>query len=138
MDRMGRSLIYFLVVCLVGISSVKTVWAQEDVYRLEYADVFGDLRRQAVMFQHDAHIEALEEEGCGACHHAPDAGTGKLVYVEDEEVSCSECHGAMEQDNAPALREAFHGSCTGCHRQKGKAEDAFKGPTTCGECHGAK
>jgi Class III cytochrome C family len=138
MYRIGRNLIYFLVACLVGISSFNISWAQEDVYRLENTDIFGILRRPAVEFQHDVHIDALEDNGCGACHHAPDAGTGKLVYVEDEEGSCSECHGAKEQENVPALREAFHGSCTGCHRQMGKAEDAFKGPTTCGECHSAK
>ena len=44
-------------------------------------------------------------------------------------------HVAKEQEDVPALREAFHGSCTGCHRKMGKAEGMFKGPTTCGECH---
>lgn len=138
MNRKSRGLIYFLLVCLVGVFSASLGWAQEDSYRLSYTDVFGDLRRPAVLFQHDAHIEALENEGCGACHHAPDADTGKLVYVEDEEVGCNECHGEMAKDNAPALREAFHGSCTGCHRQMGKAKGRFNGPTTCGECHNAR
>lgn len=122
-----------LIVSCFATSSLAT--AQEDVYRLSYSEIFGKLRRPAIDFAHEDHVVALEEQGCGACHHAPDPNTGQLVYVEDEEVSCIECHGAKEEDKTPALREAFHISCTGCHRQMGKTSKDFKGPTTCGECH---
>ena len=135
MDRIGRILIYFLMSGLLCAFCFSTGWTQEESYRLSYTDVFGPLRRPAVLFQHEAHIEALDSEGCGACHHAPDADTGKLVYVEDEEVGCNECPGQTEVDKTPALREALHGSCTGCHRQMKKGKEVFKGPTTCGECH---
>lgn len=109
--------------------------AQEEIYRIEYTDIFGKLRRPAIDFAHEDHAEALGDLGCGACHHAPDEKTGKLIYIEDEEVSCGECHGRKAEGGTPALREAFHLSCTGCHRAMIKEKDVFKGPTTCGECH---
>jgi hypothetical protein len=39
------------------------------------------------------------------------------------------------EDNIPALREAFHGSCTNCHRNQIKNDHPKSGPTTCGGCH---
>jgi hypothetical protein len=130
-----RILLFFSLLALIGISISSFVLAQEDSYRLGDTEVFGELRRPAVEFSHEIHVDALEDLGCGACHHAPDENTGELVYVEDEEVSCSECHGRKEDDATPALREAFHGNCTACHRKMIKEKDNFKGPTTCGECH---
>ena len=118
-----------------GISIFSFAQAQEETYRIEHTDIFGKLRRPAIDFAHEDHADALEESGCGVCHHAPDEKTGKLIYIEDEEVSCAECHGRKEEDGTPALREAFHDSCTGCHRAMIKEQDDFKGPTTCGECH---
>ena len=135
MQRFSRCLIYFPVALLIAVFSAFVACGQEDVYQIQYSDVFGDLRRPMVEFPHDLHIEALEDIGCGACHHAPDPDTGALVYMEDEETSCIECHGADSQGDTPALREAFHGSCTVCHRRIRKTEGASAGPTTCGECH---
>lgn len=137
MPKMSTNLICFLAASLLVIFTTGTVSAQDEFYRIEYTDIFGDLRRPAVEFPHDAHMELLEDEGCGACHHAPDDDTGELVYVEDEEIGCVECHGAAQMESEPALREAFHESCTGCHRQTGKLDGTFTGPTTCGECHNA-
>lgn len=139
MRKISGILIYILAAASVGIFSVSTTLAQEEVYRIEYSDIFGALRRPVVEFPHEAHVETLENSECGACHHAPDPDTGKLVYMEDEEVSCVECHGADKQEDTPALREAFHGSCTVCHRRMRnrmrKSNTVATGPTTCGECH---
>jgi rubredoxin len=105
--------------------------AQEDTYELSHDEVFGELQRPAVTFHHDVHMNALE---CGACHHIYDEEEGSLVPVEDPDSGCAECHGAKKEGNQPALREAFHGQCTVCHRGLiRKGEDS--GPTTCGECH---
>jgi len=138
MHRIGSRFLSFLAVALAGIFSFSIGLAQEDVYDIAYTDILGGLRRPAVYFPHDMHMEALEDAGCGACHHAPDPDTGKLVYMEDEEVSCVECHGADALGDTPALREAFHGSCTVCHRKMKKTGTSAGGPTTCGECHIAK
>lgn len=130
-----RIMLFFSVLAVIGISIASFVQAQEDSYNIGYTEVFGKLRRPAVDFAHETHVAALEDHGCGACHHAPDKNTGKLVYIEDEEVSCGECHGRKKDNSIPALREAFHGNCTACHRKMIKEKENFKGPTTCGECH---
>ncbi len=114
---------------------VTFLWAQEEIYTLAHSDVFGELRREPVVFLHLLHEEALEVEGCDICHHTPDKQTGKLLSIEDEELSCMECHGEREKGSIPALREAYHGSCTPCHRTRQKEKNKKSGPTTCGECH---
>ena len=68
------------------------VLAQEE--KLAHEDVFGKLQRPPVPIDHDLHMEVLEDEGCGACHHEYDNDKGLLVPVEDDGTSCTECHGA--------------------------------------------
>jgi hypothetical protein len=109
--------------------------AQEEEYILAHEDVFGKLRRPQVVFSHENHVESLEDTGCGVCHHTPDDKTGQLVYIEGDDRSCKECHGLQKEGNAHALREAFHGSCTNCHRNQIKSDNLKSGPTTCGGCH---
>ncbi len=135
MKKTGFAVCIILLVGMTGATLFQQAFAQEESYHLAYQDVFGSLRRPPIVFNHTGHEEALEEQGCAACHHAPDAESGKLVYIEDEEISCAECHGAEVQDGVRALREAFHASCTACHRQMKNQQKTFKGPTTCGECH---
>ena len=118
-----------------GVASWTASLAQEDEYDLAYKDVFGKLRRPQVRFSHAIHSENLEDGGCGICHHVLDNNTGKLVYNEGEELSCKECHGARKENRNLALREAFHGSCTVCHRKMIKIKKKNTGPTTCGGCH---
>jgi hypothetical protein len=135
MDKLHSWLFFLFIIMVAGSGCFSPAQAQDEVYRLAHTEIFGELRRPAIEFNHETHVEALGEPGCGVCHHSPDPDTGKLTYAADEEVSCSECHGASKQDDAPALREAYHGSCTLCHRRMLKSNQAFKGPTTCGECH---
>lgn len=109
-------------------------FAQDDEIVLEHDDVFGTLQRPPVTFPHDLHMGSLDEEGCGACHHVYDEEEGTLVPVDDPDEGCVECHGAEKEGDQPALREAFHTSCTGCHREMAK-QGKDTGPRTCGECH---
>ncbi len=109
--------------------------AQEADYDLAHADIFGKLRRPQVSFAHDTHSDTLEEDGCGICHHVQDDQSVNLVYVEGEELGCKECHIQQKDDQIPALREAYHGSCTICHRRLIKNSTQKTGPTTCGGCH---
>ncbi|MHC4791867.1 MAG: hypothetical protein ACYS8Y_10615, partial [Planctomycetota bacterium] len=69
----------------MGVFTIVTVgWndsvAQEDSYDLAHADIFDKLRRPSVNFAHDIHSDALADQGCGACHHAEDQITGRLIY----------------------------------------------------------
>lgn len=109
--------------------------AQEAEYNLAHRDIFGSLRRPPVSFSHEIHAAAFEAEGCGVCHHVQDDQSGKLVYLEGEELSCLECHRRQNDNHKPGLREAFHGSCTACHRRRIENDKPRSGPTTCGGCH---
>ena len=131
---------YFLLWLAMGICLIVTIgWndcvAQEDSYDLAHTDIFGNLRRPPVIFAHDIHSDTLVDEGCGVCHHVRDNKTGKLVYAEGDELSCKECHVSQKENGKPALREAYHGSCTVCHRNWIKSSESKSGPTTCGGCH---
>jgi hypothetical protein len=132
-----KLLILVLLIGAVLLSAVawQTSMAQEEEYILAHEDVFGDLRRPQVGFSHKNHAESLEDNGCGVCHHTPDDKTGQLVYLEGDERSCKDCHDLQKEDSTPALREAFHGSCTNCHRNQIKSDNHKSGPTTCGGCH---
>ena len=120
---------------LISVLAVTSSIAQEDEYNLAHTDVFGKLRRPQVIFSHVIHSDNLADKGCGVCHHTPDNNSGRLVYIEGEELSCSDCHGIRKSGRIPALREAFHGSCTVCHRDMVRAGNRTTGPTTCGGCH---
>ena len=128
-------LIFFIGAFLAGVVGWQVSMAQDEEYILAHDDVFGNLRRPQVVFSHEIHVEQLEDAGCGVCHHTPDETTGQLAYIEGEELSCKECHGLKKEDNTPALREAFHGNCTNCHRNQIKSGNLKSGPTTCGGCH---
>ncbi len=101
---------------------------------LAHEDVFNKLQRPPVPFDHDIHMDTLSEPGCGACHHEYDDEKGRLIPVEDDGTSCTECHGAKKDGSTPALREAYHGNCTVCHRSMAKSGEKA-GPVTCGGCH---
>lgn len=109
----------------------------EEMTVIQHNEVFGKRKRPPVAFDHDLHMASLEEDGCGACHHSRDEATSKMVYIEGEELNCFECHLAKKKDGIVALREAYHGSCTACHRKRIKTKQLPSGPTTCGECHKA-
>ena len=135
MPRVHLMVLIFAGLLLIGALSLTASKAQEDEYDLGDTDVFGSLRRPMVKFSHAVHSDSLVEAGCGACHHSRDDKTGKLVYIEGEELSCKECHDTQKENHKPALREAFHGSCTVCHRDMIKTDRHNTGPTTCGGCH---
>lgn len=128
-------LVLLIGAVLLSVVAWQTSMAQEEEYILAHEDVFGDLRRPQVVFSHKNHAESLEDNGCEVCHHTPDDKTGQLVYLEGDERSCKDCHDLQKEDSTPALREAFHGSCTNCHRNQIKSDNLKSGPTTCGGCH---
>jgi hypothetical protein len=134
--RIKLSILAFLIsLVLVGAVGLLATMAQEEEYILAHEDIFGNLRRPQVGFPHENHAASLADNGCGVCHHTPDDKTGRLAYIEGDERSCEDCHGLQKEDSTPALREAFHGSCTNCHRNQIKSGHLKSGPITCGGCH---
>jgi hypothetical protein len=127
---------------MIGISifvilliSENTLVAQEDSLIIAHEDIFGKLKRPDVKFPHDIHMDVLADQDCGACHHSYDEASGSLTYEAGDEGYCKDCHMAEQDGSMPALREAYHGSCTVCHRSTIKEKAGNSGPTTCGECH---
>lgn len=124
-----------LMVCFLTI----TVWqtrpfAQNDDAKKPSLYIFSNKERPVPSFDHTLHEEAFEDGGCAACHHVLDTDSNKLIYSEGEEAACSECHFDKKEKDVPAIREAFHESCTGCHRDRIRTKKNG-GPTTCGQCH---
>lgn len=96
--------------------------------------LFSNEKRPQSRFDHDLHEQSLEDGGCALCHHVYDEVAEKLVYIEGEEMACSECHFNEKKDDILSFRDANHASCTVCHRTLIKSKKP-SGPTTCGECH---
>ena len=124
-----------ICVSILSFISINALLAQEDQMIIANEDVFGKLERSAVAFPHDLHMEVFAEDECGVCHHSYDETAGSLTYEPGDEISCKECHLLKKDGRTPALREAYHGSCTVCHRNTIKKSGGKSGPTTCGECH---
>ncbi|MEN8141636.1 MAG: cytochrome c3 family protein [Thermodesulfobacteriota bacterium] len=113
-------------------------------------DIHGNLY-EAVEFDHDMHIELLQED-CSKCHHHV-AGVATSQRgcaschrqaVEVPDPSCKSCH-SLEPFSAaelgrtegipfinhrvkPGLKAAYHQGCLGCHQEMG-------GPVGCQDCH---
>lgn len=77
-----------------------------------------------VIFTHDVHAGEDYGLSCLDCHHTADD-------EESEMEKCSDCHmdEADEDDDTPALMDAYHDQCIGCH------EDANEELTECAACH---
>ncbi len=76
---------------------------------------FGGATMPSVDFAHDIHIQKVED--CKTCHHYG-VGTG----------TCADCHGG--DSRARSKKDAFHGSCRGCHVKEGVSKKK-----DCGFCH---
>ena len=102
--------------------------SQEDMVLVEN-DAFENPQRPPAVFRHDEHNELAKIEACNVCHHVYDEN-GRLVEDESsEDQRCSDCHEVEASGKQPALMQAFHTNCKGCHKQQNK------GPTICGQCH---
>ncbi len=106
---------------------------------------------EPVSFDHDMHIEALEEN-CTLCHHhtagtpaeGPRCITCHANSGEADSPLCADCHVAepfsaanLEKNRntpnlyhqvKPGLMAAYHQNCLSCHQEMGA-------PTGCQDCH---
>ncbi len=82
---------------------------------------------------HYKHEKAMDKK-CEFCHHSYDEAQKTLVYKEETEASCRDCHRQDTEENRRAYRKVAHADCVNCHYQKGK-EGKEAGPTACEKCH---
>ncbi|GAB1410446.1 cytochrome c3 family protein [Desulfovibrionales bacterium] len=74
-----------------------------------------------LIYNHDTHAEEYAS-ACTDCHHGPE--------IEAEPTACKTCHSDKADGNTPALRDAVHAKCEGCHADM--YEKKLEG---CSECH---
>ncbi len=89
---------------------------------IRHDEIFGDLQRPAVPFDHGRHTEVLEGEDCGTCHTQITEGEAPYAFVP------------AGITDATAAMDHFHDRCIGCHEERRKAGDE-EPPVTCGDCH---
>jgi hypothetical protein len=91
-------------------------------------EAFESHQRPPSQFDHDLHMDIVEDGDCSKCHHVYE--DGKLVEGESSDgESCSECHPVKADKGQTELMPAYHRLCKACH------EEQKQGPITCGECH---
>ena len=84
-------------------------------------------------YLHYQHEKAMEKK-CELCHHIYDEEQKKLIYKEETESSCRDCHRQTDQDSRRAYRKVAHADCINCHMEKVK-EGKDAGPSDCMKCH---
>jgi hypothetical protein len=99
---MKKFALLLAVIAVVGMAAYAIAAPKEVVYEVKMGNV---------TFNHEAHLATGD---CATCHH-----TG-------EQVSCKNCH---TKTSKPSNKDAFHGQCIACHKEKGA------GPAKCTECH---
>ena len=116
-----------LTVLLLTVLLLVTAYSQEDMQFVD-SSAFPNPERVVSVFNHDEHNEMAEIDDCNECHHVYEDGV-KLEDESSEDMTCSECHEIKGSEGQPALMQAFHQNCKGCHLSE------QKGPIMCGECH---
>ena len=116
-----------LMVLLLTMFFLAAAYSQEEMETVD-SSAFLNPERGASVFKHDVHNEAAEIDECNECHHVYEDGV-KLEDESSEDMACSECHEIDISEEQPALMQAFHMNCKGCHLSE------KKGPIMCGECH---
>jgi hypothetical protein len=109
-----------------AVSKASDAKAVERSIYVSIPDVFKQLERPPVLFNHDKHTKALESEGCESCHPKDPEDAFLFTFPK-----------VRNEKNAETLMNSFHDECIGCHRKR-TAEDKKAGPTACGECHRAQ
>jgi len=90
---------------------------------IKLPEIFKELERAPVKFNHDKHARSLEKDGCTLCH--PKNEDEKLLFTFPKE---------RNERDKDALMNSYHDTCIACHQEKSDAGEKG-GPVTCGECH---
>jgi hypothetical protein len=95
-----------------------------DIVAIDSLSAFGHLDRAPVLFPHDQHTEALDQQDrdCETCHMRMENGRLSLLFKR------------LEDTNRESLMELYHDQCIDCHNETATT-GAESGPTLCGDCH---
>jgi hypothetical protein len=97
---------------------------------IAHTEIFGELERPQVVFDHKKHTEALIKEGkkewqtCEECH----------PLNKDKTLVDFDFPKKVKKKDKDAYVNAYHDECMGCHKRM-SMEKKKSGPVTCGECH---
>lgn len=129
------SLLLFIVNGLRGVYSTEGPVAPKEVkpvreikpenkIGIAHTEIFEELERPQVIFDHNKHVKALKEEGCETCH--PLNKEKGLIFFEFPK--------KVDKKDKDSVMNAYHDECIGCHKKKSR-EGKKAGPITCGDCH---
>lgn len=123
--------IIYLILIVFGLIAVYSAGAPEPAAKapaaaaavdgkiaIAHTEIFGELQRAQVIFDHKKHEEAMRQDGCAACHPVEDEN--KIVFTFPKKI---------DGKDWKAVMNAYHDECIGCHKLK------KEGPVTCNDCH---
>ena len=99
-------------------------FAQPDILKIE--NKYTKRLKASVTLNHKKHADTIS---CSECHHE---------WKKEEKKPpqrCNECHKEKVEEKKAGLKNAYHTTCTGCHKTL-TAQGKKAGPTVkCAECH---
>ena len=126
MRGFGATLAILIMASLLIVAISLPVMAEDPEGLLDPA--FESHQRPPSQFDHDLHMDIVEDGDCSKCHHQYEDGK-KVEGESSDGTSCSECHPVKAKSGQTDLMSAYHKLCKSCH------EEQKQGPITCGECH---
>ncbi|MEW6571404.1 MAG: sulfate respiration complex hexadecaheme cytochrome HmcA [Nitrospirota bacterium] len=98
----------------------------ENKIGIAHTEIFGELERPQVIFDHQKHVDTLkkEQQGCDTCH--PQNEWKEFVFDFPKE---------LKKKDEESVMNAYHDECIDCHRKRYKENKEKTGPVTCGDCH---
>ena len=122
---MGKSLsLAFAVctaICMLAGCADPTPQGKLAVGNIARMDVYDQLDRYPVKFDHDRHGTALGKDGCVRCHSLFDDKAGENLFHRPD-------------FSADEMTDRMHQVCIICHRNLA-TEGKNTGPQNCGGCH---
>ena len=99
-------------------------FAQPDILKIE--NKYTKRLKASVTLNHKKHADTIS---CSECHHEWKKEEKKPPQI------CNECHKEKVEEKKVGLKNAYHNTCTGCHK-KLTAQGKNAGPTVkCVDCH---
>ncbi len=90
---------------------------------IELPEIFKELERAPVKFNHDKHARSAGKGWLHPCHPRTKMKSSSLPFPRN----------GTRRDK-DALMNSYHDACIGCHQEQADAGEKA-GPVTCGECH---